>query len=476
GSLFYCKNADLYQTIDWLNTYKSELNQLGFKIEQQLNKKYFIGSQNIEIDFSDTNDWFDLKVVITFGEFKIPFVNLKKYITNNQREFILPNGDIAIIPESWFAKYYSLFEYSDPDDQNIKLKKHHVGILQALWQNADHRLKTWEEKLKDFVEPTPVDLPLNFKTELRKYQKEGYDWMNFLKANSFGGILADDMGLGKTIQTLCLLQKEKENSSIVPKNIKVIEESKEQGQLNIFEDKLEVMRDVEHTQPNKTSLLIVPTSLVYNWKNEATKFAPEINILIHGGTHRIRDIQYLTKFDLVITTYGILRSDADLFKEYEFNYIILDESQAAKNPTSVTAKSLLKLRGLNKLALSGTPVENSVTDLWTQMNFVNPGLLGSFNYFIDEFANPIEKENNQEKAVKLQQIIKPFVLRRTKEMVATDLPEKTEYIRYCEMDEDQKNYYEETKSYYRNEILESIENDTFIKNTLSVLQGLTKLR
>ncbi len=484
GSLYYFKNADLYNTIEWINNNKNTLIDLGFKIEQQLSKKYFIGSQNIEIDFKANNDWFDLTIVVKFGEFNIPFIDLKKYITSNQREFSLPNGDIAIIPEAWFARYYSLFENGEQDKNKLKLKKYHVGILQALWSSTDLKNNIWEEKLKKFVEPKEEPIPIDFKADLRKYQKEGYDWMYFLKNNHFGGILADDMGLGKTIQTLCLLQNElelknkKKNASIPSK---LIYQTPKPDQLNIFseinkEKDSNLLSDKEYINIPNPSLLIVPTSLVFNWKSEAQKFAPNLKTYIYIGTNRIKDLTFFYEYDLIITTYGILRSDADLFKDHNFNYIILDESQAAKNPSSVTAKALLKLRANFKLALTGTPVENSVNDIWTQMNFVNPGLLGSLQYFQDTYVNPIEKEHNQEKAVKLQQILNPFILRRKKEMVATDLPEKTEYIRYCEMDPVQKDYYEEIKSFYRNEILKTIEEDSFSKNKLSVLQGLTKLR
>lgn len=472
GSLFSVASGDLYQTLEWLSLHKEELLSQGFKIEQNLTKKYFIGSQQLSVDFTSENDWFDLNVVIMFGSFQIPFLQLKKYILSGIREFELPNGDIAVIPESWFAQYAPLFEFSSEEDGSMRLKKHHVGLLQALWKSDEHRKETWTEKLKKYSEAPPELLPVRFKAELRNYQRAGFDWFCMLKKNGFGGILADDMGLGKTIQTLCLLQKEKELQETAP-ILNVEKGSGKQHQtFDLFSSNSEVL-----LRPNiAASLLVVPTSLLHNWKSEASKFAPELNILLHAGTHRTKNMQLFSDYDLIITSYGILRSDADLFREFNFHYIILDESQAAKNPQSVTARALLKLRSNHRIALTGTPVENSVTDLWTQMNFVNPGLLGSYHYFQENFALPIEKEHNIEVSRRLQQLIQPFVLRRTKEMVATDLPEKVEFVRYCEMDSDQQELYDETKSFYRNELLKNIEEANFIKNKLSVLQGLTKLR
>jgi SNF2 family DNA or RNA helicase len=225
-----------------------------------------------------------------------------------------------------------------------------------------------------------------------------------------------------------------------------------------------------------TSLIIMPTSLIYNWLNEAKKFAPKLKIYVHTGSFRNKDVERFTAYDIVFTTYGICRVDIESLKTFYFNYIILDESQNIKNPSSKSFKAVKSLKSRQKLILSGTPVENTVNDLWTQMSFINPGLLGSQSLFYSEFVIPIEKKKDEEKAARLQALIKPFVLRRTKSQVATELPPKTENLFYCQMSEDQKEYYEKIKSEYRNVLLLNLEDGSFKKSQIQVLQGLTKLR
>ena len=227
---------------------------------------------------------------------------------------------------------------------------------------------------------------------------------------------------------------------------------------------------------SSASLIIMPTSLIYNWQNEAAKFAPELKILVYTGSLRNKEVEQFMLYDVVFTTYGVTRVDIDLIKEVYFNYIILDESQNIKNPASKAYRAVKLLKSKHKLILSGTPVENSVNDLWTQMSFINPGLLGNQHYFQSDFVTPIEKKKDEEKARKLQIMIKPFVMRRTKNQVAKELPEKTEQVFYCKMSEEQAQYYEEIKSEYRNELLQSIEDGTYTKSQVQILQGLTKLR
>ncbi|OYX93190.1 MAG: helicase SNF2, partial [Sphingobacteriia bacterium 35-40-5] len=361
------------------------------------------------------------------------------------REFKLPSGEIAVIPEEWFAQYSNLLQFTESGKQ-LRLKKYHIGLVND-FSNSDLATVTMDRKLQklaDFEEIEEFDVPKAFNGILRPYQKAGYDWFHFLKKYNFGGCLADDMGLGKTVQTLALMQKIKEDKQ-------------EEG---------------IHT----TSLIIMPTSLVYNWLNEARKFAPKLKIHVHTGSFRNKDVERFTAYDIVFTTYGICRVDIESLKTFYFNYIILDESQNIKNPSSKSFKAVKALKSKHKLILSGTPVENTVNDLWTQMSFINPGLLGSQSLFYSEFVIPIEKKKDEEKAARLQALIKPFVLRRTKSQVATELPPKTENLFYCQMSEEQKEYYEKIKSEYRNVLLLNLEDGSFKKSQFQVLQGLTKLR
>jgi SNF2 family DNA or RNA helicase len=220
----------------------------------------------------------------------------------------------------------------------------------------------------------------------------------------------------------------------------------------------------------------MPTSLLYNWEVEAKKFTPSLKIFNYTGTNREKNVEQFQGYDLVLTSYGTTRIDIDHLKNYYFNYIILDESQAIKNPDSNIAKAVRELKCKNRLILSGTPIENSTLDLWSQMAFVNPGLLGTQGFFKNEFLNPIEKKQDEVKTKRLYSIIKPFILRRHKSQVATELPEKIENVTYCKMTPAQEQEYEKVKSNYRNLILESIEEKGMNSSQLLLLQGLTKLR
>jgi superfamily II DNA or RNA helicase len=435
-----------YAIISWVNEHIDLLKQHGFDIAQANSAKRFVlGSNKIDFEIKEDNDWFDINAIVYFGIHPIPFISLKQHILHKKREFVLPDGEIAIIPEKWFTQYSSLFSLADGNKQ-LKLKKFHIGLINDLAEDsiANITLDRKLQRLNDFEHIADFSMPLNFKGDLRHYQKAGYNWFSFLREYNFGGCLADDMGLGKTIQTLAMLQKLKEDDA-------------QQGK-------------------HSTSLIVMPTSLIYNWLNEAKKFTPSLKILSHTGTNRNKDIALFDKYDVVITTYGVTRVDADLLQGFYFNYIILDESQNIKNPSSKSFKAVRMLKSRHKLVLSGTPIENSVSDLWTQLTFLNPGLLGTQSFFNEEYVQAIEKRKDEEKAKKLQAIIKPFVLRRTKEQVAAELPPKTEHIFYCDMSEDQAAYYEKTKSAYRNDLLSNMENGTYAKKQIQILQGLTALR
>lgn len=426
----------------WLNNYAKALEELGFTLKQnQTEKNYFIGETSVTVGINETNDWFDIYGTVRFGPYKIPFIKLRNHILTKQREYKLPNGQIAIIPEEWFTQYLELFAFSEGEDE-LKLRKHHLALVSDL-QNGNLASVTMSrklEKLREFEAVEDKPLPLGFKGELRPYQKAGYNWLHFVQEFHFGGCLADDMGLGKTVQTLAMLQHRKENGA------------------------------------QSASLLVMPTSLIYNWLAEAQKFTPQLRILTYTGTYRNKSVSQFKHYDLVLTSYGIVRLDHEILKRYMFDYVILDESQAIKNPNSNTSTSIKELNSKHRLILTGTPVENSTLDLWSQMSFINPGLLGTQNFFRKEFLRPIEKLKDEHKTKRLHALIKPFILRRHKSQVATELPEKIEHVTYCKMTEEQEHAYEETKSYYRNKILKNIEEHGAAKSQFMLLQGLMKLR
>lgn len=433
------------EAFSWLNENRVNLLNMGFEVSQpeSRDKKYFVGKAVIEVEVKESIDWFDIHAKIHFGEFEIPFKDLRKLIMRKKVEFKLPNGEVAIIPEAWLSKYGDLFSLSETEGKNEKpvLKKHHINLVKEL-ENGNLAKVHLSEKFRTLGEFNGIKnyaLPTGFNGELRPYQKAGFNWLRFLKEYHLGGCLADDMGLGKTVQTLAHLQAEKESGA-------------------------------------GTSLLIMPTSLIYNWEMEATKFAPDLRILTYTGTHRDKNVGRFNDYDLILTSYGITRLDIDVLIQFPFNYIILDESQVIKNPSSNIAKSVRELKSKHKLVLTGTPMENSTMDLWSQMTFINPGLFGTQTYFRNEYQNPIEKKGDESRSKKLSAIIKPFILRRHKSQVATELPEKVENIQYSEMTVEQEKKYEETKSYYRNKILNAIETEGLGSSRFMILEGLTKLR
>ncbi len=387
----------------------------------------------------DAGDWFDIKAMVHIGGFKIGFMKFRKHILSGKRDYVLPDGSIAILPEEWFSDYRHLLEIAEEKDgDTISIKKYQAVVLD-LPSGGNGSLRQKIESLSAIKDIQAVALPAGLKAELRSYQQEGFNWLGFLQEYNFGGILADDMGLGKTLQTLSLLQKEKEAGA---------------------------------TQP---SLVVMPTSLVHNWVAEAAKFTPQLRICIHTGSQRNQDPRFFPKYDVIITTYGLIRSDLEMLKPFPFHYLILDESQMIKNPGSKTAKAVKELNARFRLSLTGTPIENTLMDLWSQMTFLNPGLLGSERFFREFYIQPIEKYGDEKRTEKLKRLIHPFILRRTKAQVATELPEKVEQIHYCEMSEAQQKLYDDTKNSYRNYLM-GMEEGEFNRSKLNILAGLQKLR
>ncbi|MEN8117645.1 MAG: DEAD/DEAH box helicase [Bacteroidota bacterium] len=460
----------LYYLINWLNENRFLFDEKGIRINQEkLEKTYFTGSQKLELKTEIKDDWFDVYAVVKFGEFSIPFIKLKKYILNDIREFKLPNGELAILPEEWFVRYKGLLPFGKDRGERIQFEKHHFTLLQNSLQSTVKSVKKKYEQLVN-SEKELVVLPANIKATLRNYQEEGFNWMYGLYKNGLGGCLADDMGLGKTLQTLTLLLKLKR----MKQEIKVQNPFAEAGQLDMFETG---SNENQSVQP--ASLIVVPTSLAHNWSNEIDKFTPVLKIYKHVGAQRNKTVspdKLADYYDVIITTYGTVRSDSDILSKTEFFYLILDESQAIKNSTSKTYKAIMGLKARHKLVMTGTPIENSLSDLWSQMNFLNPGILGNLAFFRRSFITPIEKHGSKEQQEKLQLMIRPFVLRRKKDEVAKDLPPLMEEVRICPMAGVQQKMYEQEKSVIRNTILSAIEKEGLQKSQFVVLQGLTKLR
>ncbi len=478
GSSFVLESANQhYNAMDWLHDNQEGLEEEGFELKQDEENTYFIGRRKIELVAEENGDWFDVKAKVIFGEFEIPFIQLRKYIMAEQREFRLPNGEIAIIPAEWFTQFGELMELGNKEAHGIKLHRHHYKLLEDLQDSRTETDIRQRAEGKDSWElHVPGSVSENFNGILRPYQLDGFKWFYFLKNNRFGGCLADDMGLGKTIQTLALLAQEHQQLEVEEESEEVIVGASS-SQMELFASaQVQESKTRSSAAQRPVSLVVVPTSLIYNWSKEAAQFVPDLQVYLHSGTNRLKSIEEIRNYDLVITTYGVLRLDIEFLKDLQFHYVILDESQAIKNPASLTAKTVKMLAARNRLVLTGTPIENTVVDLWSQMNFINPGLLGSYSYFQKRFVIPIEKEGNAERRNRLHEIIAPFILRRTKQQVADDLPDKYEQIHYCEMTEEQQKVYDETKSAFRNRILETVSSQGMGKSKMQILKGLILLR
>lgn len=470
----YEKEEQIYEFIKWLSLNKVKIEAIGINlIQKQKENKYTLFEPIIESNVTEDNDWFDIHINVQIGEFKIPFTKFRKNILKGIREYKLPNGEIAILPKEWFEQYMEIFQFGRDENTHIHLDKHHFGLLEtSIPEKNKSIIKKYRNLISNF-DKNKYELPKGLNAELRPYQKDGYSWMKKLQENSFGGCLADDMGLGKTVQTLTLLlnSKRKINGDNCESEepLQLTDKKPALAQLSIFD------QVNKNGVSSATSIIVMPTSLIHNWEEEIKKFTPELKSFKFIGQNRSKEIHFFNEFDIILTTYGIIRNDFELLRTYNFFYLILDESQYIKNPDSKIYKAVNQLNSKHRLVLTGTPIENSLTDLWAQINFLNKGLLGNLRFFKREFVQPIEKKTDPEKKEKLQQFIHPFVLRRTKNQVAKDLPDKIESVIYCDMTEEQKSLYEEEKSKIRNSIMETIKK-TEDKPTILAIEGLNKLR
>jgi len=423
--------------VEWLNEHYKEIEMMGVEIRFDQKKdgtqRIFVGERTISIQIEESRDWFDIKGTVKFGKYEVPFLQVLFYIKQNRSQILLPNGEYAQIPQIWFEEFQSLMEFCKFNDGKAVIAKQYCVLTSELHRNGKVKFDV-KENMRRLLEnrlDENFNLPENFHGILRNYQIEGYNWLRLLDELGLGGCLADDMGLGKTIQALCLLQWMKEN---------------ERG----------------------TSLLVVPTSLVYNWQQEAAIFCPELTVYIHNGFNRVKDAECFGQPDLLITSYAILRRDKELFCNQHFNYVILDEAQAIKNPKSDITQVCLELHAMRYLSLTGTPLENSISDLWSQTHFINRNMLGSINQFTRLCKQP-------EKLEMYRKLIKPFLLRRNKSSVLTELPEKTIIIQKCYMDESQQEFYRQTRNNYRDKFLEKIDKKEKLSSIL-LLEGLLRLR
>ncbi|MBS1511323.1 MAG: DEAD/DEAH box helicase [Bacteroidetes bacterium] len=384
---------------------------------------------------------------VSFGKEKIPLHELQKIILAGQRAVMLKDGSLGVLGEEWLHTYGTIIKHSKTNSASALIAPKWLAISEqetareqqqltvsltpdwwALWQQWQHS------------DDEVFAIPNGINATLRPYQQKGFEWMKLLAQVNAGACLADDMGLGKTLQTICFIA-----------------------------DRLQ-----QHT--NNPALIVCPASLIYNWQSEIEKFAPSLRCYVHHGATRRTEQVSIENADVCITSYGTLRSDIEAFSQITFEVVVVDESHNIKSPVTQITRAVNQLQSHCRVALSGTPVMNNTFDLYSQLEFLLPGMFGSREFFKREYADAIDRDGNEEKVKQLQKLTAPFILRRTKQQVAKDLPEKTESVLWCNMSGPQRDLYEDIKSQVRSNLFTDMHTKGIGKTKLAVLQGIMKLK
>ncbi len=433
---------------DFLTQSIPALTEAGFEIygDKDALGKLNKSTPTISLNITSGIDWFDLDVKIQYGDQEVKLRELRKAIKRGERYIKLADGSIGQIPEQWLERYKHLFNMTKETDDGFRVRDYQLPLLDELLADAAEKNLVPEfvqkrERLRNLKEIKSQPIPQGFTGELRPYQKAGLDWLHFLQEYGFGGILADDMGLGKTIQMLAYLQNQREQAQVT-----------------------------------SATLLVVPKSLITNWQRESANFTPNLRILEYIGGDREKDVSNFDDYDVIITTYGTMLRDIEILRNYRFSTVVLDESQAIKNPLAQTSKAARLLNGKHRLAMTGTPVENNSFELWSQFAFLNPGLLGNLDYFKRDFAKAIESRDGETEANLLRRMVYPFILRRTKEQVAPELPPRTERIIYTDFEPAQRKLYDATREKYRAQLLGMLDESGMDQTRMQILEGLLRLR
>ena len=389
-------------------------------------------------------DWFELAAAVDFGGVAADLPALLAALARGDRSVELPDGSLGILPDGFAAQLEPMLALAQKHDGRLRYGRIQVALLDALLagqpqSHVDEAFERIREELARGERPEAAEEPEGFQGSLRHYQREGLGWLAFLERMGLGGCLADDMGLGKTIQVLAM-----------------------------FLHRQAVVREAGIAQ--RPSLVVVPKSLVFNWIEEARRFAPGLRVLNHTGNTRLETAAVLAEHDLVITTYGTLRRDIVAHRETEFDYVVLDEAQSIKNAASQAAKACRLLRARHRLALTGTPVENHIGELWSIFEFLNPGQLGSATRLRKFLAD------GRGSAEVVARAVRPYLLRRTKAQVLSDLPEKTEQTLFVELGAEQRKAYDELRDHFRKELSGRIGRLGIGRSRIAVLEALLRLR
>jgi superfamily II DNA or RNA helicase len=415
----------------------------GWRVEAE--GRLFRAPRDMDVRISSGVDWFELHGQVDFGDGQgASLRDLLAALKRGERTIALDDGTRGVLPEDWLQRYAGIAAFGELEDDHVRFKPTQTALLDALLAAqpaiaVDDTFERARAALQTFEGVRPEEPPPGFTGILRGYQKEALGWFAFLRRFNFGGCLADDMGLGKTVMVTALLAG----------------------------------RDAEaQGGERRPSLVVLPRSLVFNWLEETRRFAPGLRVLDYTGSGR--ELSDPGAHDVVLATYGTLKRDVAHLKDVAFDYVILDEAQAVKNPATAGAKAVRLLRGRHRLALSGTPIENHLGELWSLFEFLNPGFLGTAAGFKAATAGRLKGEP-MDLAV-LARAIRPFVLRRTKAEVAPELPERSEQTIHCELDAPQRRFYDQLRTRFRQSLLARISRSGVNRSRIQILEALLRLR
>ncbi len=398
-----------------------------------------------DIRVTSNSDWFDLDAKIDFDGQSVSLPRLLRAVRQKKSHVLLDDGTHGLLPTEWLERYGHFAELATGHADTMRFSRSQALLLDTLLAEQEHvtvdrNFTDLLQKLASFQGVEPAHEPPSFRGELRDYQRDGLGWMKFLNEFGFGGCLADDMGLGKTVQVLAMLEERR-------------------------------LRHQDLSASQRPTLVVVPKSLVFNWIEEAARFTPQLRLLNYTGIDRVDRRDEVKSHDVIVTTYGTVRRDVEFLTSLEFDYVILDESQAIKNAKAQASKACRLLKSRHRLAMTGTPIENHLGELWTLLEFLNPGMLGSEAAF-----RKLTQANETESLDWLARALRPYLMRRTKDQVLRELPEKTEQTLYCDMEPKQKKLYSELRDYYRSHIGDKVRELGVKKSKIHVLEALLRLR
>ena len=439
-------------------------------LEARLERSAAENIERVEPQFQITSSgvaWFDLGVTYaTKGGEKFSAADIQRLLLSGRNHTRLASGKFAVIDTGAVEELQEVLLDCSPTQhaQGYRMSAAQAGFLEATLREHPgwpvEAPAAWRERAKKQSGEAKCECPPLGELEpvLRPYQKDGVAWLQFLRTNGFGGILADEMGLGKTLQVLALLN------------------SMRNAECGVRNESGDATANNPHSAFRLPHLIVCPTSLVFNWVAEVGKFTPGLRVLALHGPERHGLFERIPRSDLIVTSYALIRRDAERYRGREFDTVVLDEAQHIKNRQTQNAQAVKAVRARHRLVLTGTPLENSVLDLWSIFDFLMPGYLGRAQDFRERYELPIAREKNAEAQARLARRLRPFILRRLKREVAKDLPARLEQVSFCELNEEQRAVYQQVIEASRKEVTEAVGAQGLAKSRMVVLTALLRLR